>query len=292
MKKTNTAIDSSDSKIKQAVKKINKHELDYLLSKKTLVTPNKLKELVEDLGGTYIKLAQFLSYRPDIVPSKYRFEIDKQVSVNEQDLKLIEFIAKKQGINNIPRIKNEFRKYLELENNLGEKLSDNILTNLKNNYVNPTGKPGLNVKLSSGDVKNLNKIINYTKNRDTERLTKLLSKHFHIKDKKKLYSFISPYTSSKIEPNLQRIAEQTAKVLRGEGTVLTMEEAFQLRTLMNISLNNETMINHREEHLFHFLLSGFSFLLAFVLIYLETNIVLIFISLLLATWNLIYSFKH
>ena len=56
-----------------------KHEWKQLFSKKKNRQEKQVmvREIIEDLGGTFIKLGQFLSLRPDLIPHSYCEELSK-----------------------------------------------------------------------------------------------------------------------------------------------------------------------------------------------------------------------
>ena len=41
------------------------------------ITPVKVKQVLEDLGPTFVKLGQIISMRPDFLPTEYRNELTK-----------------------------------------------------------------------------------------------------------------------------------------------------------------------------------------------------------------------
>jgi ubiquinone biosynthesis protein len=67
---------------------INKYELEYylekahlktrsLFSKKGMARPTELRMMFEELGGSFVKLGQLLSLRPDLIPKEYCDEFSK-----------------------------------------------------------------------------------------------------------------------------------------------------------------------------------------------------------------------
>ncbi len=44
---------------------------------KKLITPSRIRRLFEELGGIFVKLGQFLSLRPDLIPAKFCKELEK-----------------------------------------------------------------------------------------------------------------------------------------------------------------------------------------------------------------------
>lgn len=71
-------------RFEQVISVLTKHEVGYLLKKKfhsknsdALNEPIVLRQIIEELGGTFVKLGQFLSLRPDLIPIKYCEELSK-----------------------------------------------------------------------------------------------------------------------------------------------------------------------------------------------------------------------
>ncbi len=68
---------------------LNKSEPDSI--------PSRLRASMEQLGGIYIKLGQFLSLRPDLAPEEYRLEFAKlQDSIKPLEFEQIKSILKKE----------------------------------------------------------------------------------------------------------------------------------------------------------------------------------------------------
>lgn len=63
-------------RLDRVIKILVKHKVEELINKK-LPSPEKLRKIVEELGGTYVQLALYLSRRPDILPYKYLKELAK-----------------------------------------------------------------------------------------------------------------------------------------------------------------------------------------------------------------------
>lgn len=59
------------------------------------ITPVKVKQVLEDLGPTFVKLGQIISMRPDFLPTEYRNELTKLQS----DVRPMEFSVVKEIIN-------------------------------------------------------------------------------------------------------------------------------------------------------------------------------------------------
>ena len=63
--------ENDKSRLKEIIEILNKHHL------LTGISPKKLREIMEDLGPTFIKLGQILSMRNDILPVSYCQELSK-----------------------------------------------------------------------------------------------------------------------------------------------------------------------------------------------------------------------
>ena len=59
------------------------------------ITPVKVRQVLEDLGPTFVKLGQIISMRPDFLPTEYRNELTKLQS----DVRPMEFSVVKEIIN-------------------------------------------------------------------------------------------------------------------------------------------------------------------------------------------------
>ena len=68
-------------RFEQAVQVLFKHELGYILSKATVKSrktePETVRKIFEELGGSFVKLGQILSLRPDLIPVKYCEELSR-----------------------------------------------------------------------------------------------------------------------------------------------------------------------------------------------------------------------
>jgi len=71
-------------RFEQVLKTLMKYELGFLLKKglkknrsQDINEPVVLRKIIEELGGTFVKLGQFLSLRPDLIPQKYCDEFAK-----------------------------------------------------------------------------------------------------------------------------------------------------------------------------------------------------------------------
>ena len=98
-------------RFEQVLKVLTKYELGHYLEKaklkkrslklkKKMSRPVELRMILEELGGTFIKLGQLLSLRPDLIPHEYCEELSKL----QDDVKPISF----EEVNHV--IKAEFMK--------------------------------------------------------------------------------------------------------------------------------------------------------------------------------------
>ncbi len=75
-------------RFRQLVATLAKHELNYILhnaktkkifrqKSKAETEPATIRKILEDMGGTFVKLGQLLSLRPDLIPFNYSRELSK-----------------------------------------------------------------------------------------------------------------------------------------------------------------------------------------------------------------------
>ena len=61
------------------------------------MTPQKLKEILEDLGPTYVKLGQIMSMRSDMLPEAYCTELKKlRTEVKPLDFSLVKEVVEQE----------------------------------------------------------------------------------------------------------------------------------------------------------------------------------------------------
>ena len=61
------------------------------------MTPQKLKEILEDLGPTYVKLGQIMSMRSDMLPEAYCTELKKlRTEVKPLDFSLVKQVVEQE----------------------------------------------------------------------------------------------------------------------------------------------------------------------------------------------------
>ena len=60
------------------------------------LTPVKLREILEELGPTYVKFGQIMSMRSDMLPLEYTKELEKlRTDVNPMDFSIVSSLLKK-----------------------------------------------------------------------------------------------------------------------------------------------------------------------------------------------------
>lgn len=66
------------------------------------ITPKVLRKVLDDLGGTFVKLGQFMSVRPDLIPHEYCIELSKlQNKVKPFPTSVAKFVLGKE-LNDLP----------------------------------------------------------------------------------------------------------------------------------------------------------------------------------------------
>ena len=74
------------------------------------MTPQKLKEILEDLGPTYVKLGQIMSMRSDVLPEAYCTELKKlRTEVKPLDFSLVKQVAEQELCRPLESVFSEIR---------------------------------------------------------------------------------------------------------------------------------------------------------------------------------------
>ncbi|MEE1307052.1 MAG: AarF/ABC1/UbiB kinase family protein, partial [Anaerovibrio sp.] len=61
------------------------------------VTPVKVRQVLEDLGPTFVKLGQIISMRPDFLPNEYQAELTRlQSEVKPMDFSVVKEIVQRE----------------------------------------------------------------------------------------------------------------------------------------------------------------------------------------------------
>ena len=109
-------------RFKQLIGVLAKHEMHYLLhnagiqritrkTSKPETEPATIRKIFEDMGGTYVKLGQLLSLRPDLIPPLYSKELSKlQDKVKPFSYKDAKKIIEKELGKKISDVFSEFNK--------------------------------------------------------------------------------------------------------------------------------------------------------------------------------------
>jgi len=128
-------------RFEQVLQVLTKHELGYLIQKKLnpktsklekINEPQVLREIIEELGGTFVKLGQFLSLRPDLIPLKYCEELSKlQDRLNPFPFKDAKKMIEKSFGASIKKIFSSFNKKPIASASIGQVYEARLKTGLK-----------------------------------------------------------------------------------------------------------------------------------------------------------------
>src|SRR4030042_1054576 len=109
-------------RFEQVLHVLTKYELDYFLEraglkrkglfgKKKSARPVELRMIFEELGGSFIKLGQLLSLRPDLIPREYLYELSKlQDDVEPFSYEEVEHVIKAELKKPVKKLFRSFEK--------------------------------------------------------------------------------------------------------------------------------------------------------------------------------------